>query len=110
MEPFLVHTIVRDVTILGFAAIVFIGFPLARAHARRLERDRTGASRKLAGGDLSDARLERIERAVEAMALEVERMAEGQRFVTRLLSDRSDQIGGARLAQLPSDRPAASPE
>ena len=32
-------------------------------------------------------RLERIEQAVEATALEVERIGEGQRFVTRLLGD-----------------------
>ena len=32
---------------------------------------------------------ERIEAAVDAVALEVERLAEGQRFVARLLSERS---------------------
>jgi hypothetical protein len=36
-----------------------------------------------------------MERAVEAMALEVERMSEGQRFMTKLLSDpeRTKSIG-----------------
>lgn len=33
-------------------------------------------------------RLERIEQAIEAMAVEVERISEGQRFVTRLLAER----------------------
>jgi hypothetical protein len=33
-------------------------------------------------------RLERIEQAVDAIALEVERMAESQRFTTRLLAER----------------------
>jgi hypothetical protein len=33
-------------------------------------------------------RLERIEQAVDAIALEVERMAESQRFTTRLLTER----------------------
>jgi hypothetical protein len=32
-------------------------------------------------------RLERIEQAVDAIAIEVERVSEGQRFVTRLLSE-----------------------
>jgi hypothetical protein len=32
------------------------------------------------------ARLERIEQAVEAVAIEVERISEGQRFTTKLLS------------------------
>ena len=37
----------------------------------------------------ADARLERIEHAVDAMAVEIERISEGQRFTTRLLSERS---------------------
>lgn len=35
-----------------------------------------------------DERLARIETAVEAMAIEIERISEGQRFVTRLLAER----------------------
>jgi hypothetical protein len=56
----------------------------AVAHRRegaKLERDSTSP--------LSDARLARIEQAVEAIALEVERISEGQRFTTRLLSEQS---------------------
>jgi hypothetical protein len=34
-------------------------------------------------------RLARIEHALDAIALEVERISEGQRFTTKLLSDRS---------------------
>lgn len=34
-------------------------------------------------------RLERIERAVDVTALEVERIGEGQRFLTRALGERS---------------------
>lgn len=33
-------------------------------------------------------RLERIEQAIDAISVEVERMAESQRFTTRLLSER----------------------
>ena len=43
-------------------------------------------------------RLERIELAVDAIAVEVERMAESQRFTTRLLSERlpsSEALPGA---------------
>jgi hypothetical protein len=36
-----------------------------------------------------DSRLARMELAIESMAIEVERVSEGQRFVTKLLSDRS---------------------
>src|SRR3954452_24479376 len=46
----------------------------------------------------SAQRLERMEQAMDAIAIEVERVSEGQRFVTRLLSER----GGA----LPVGQPA----
>ena len=36
----------------------------------------------------TDARLERIEHAVDAIAIEIERISEGQRFTTKLLSER----------------------
>jgi hypothetical protein len=40
-------------------------------------------------------RLNRIETGVDSTALEVERIAEGQRFTTRLLSERSGASGFA---------------
>lgn len=46
---------------------------------------------RIGGGRLqtdTDARIERIEHAVDAIAIEIERISEAQRFTTRLLSDR----------------------
>jgi hypothetical protein len=40
----------------------------------------------------SDARLARLEIAVEAIAVEVERISEGQRFTTRLLSEQAQRV------------------
>ena len=40
--------------------------------------------------DVAD-RLERMEQGIEAVALEVERIGEGQRFVTQLMSDRAQR-------------------
>ena len=40
----------------------------------------------------SDQRLERVEQAVESIAVEVERISEGQRYVTKLLSDRAKPL------------------
>jgi hypothetical protein len=37
-----------------------------------------------------DDRLARIEQAVDAIAIEVERIAESQRFLTRLQTERTD--------------------
>jgi hypothetical protein len=49
-----------------------------------------------------EARLTRIEEAVETIAIEVERMGEGQRFVTKLLTERTAQ-------QLPDASKNATP-
>ena len=74
------------------AAIVFgvlgvVLFPLVRAWSRRIEG--RGASPAAIPADVTE-RLERIERAVESVAVEVERISEGQRFVTRVLADRGE--------------------
>ena len=45
-----------------------------------------------------DQRLERIEQAVDAIAIEVERISEGQRFTTKLLSDRAGTPESRRLS------------
>ena len=64
--------------------VVAIGVPIARAYARRLESQPIAAI----PSDVS-ARLERIEQAVDAIAIEMERVSEGQRFTTKLLSERA---------------------
>ena len=43
----------------------------------------------------SDARLMRVESVVESMAVELERIGEGQRFLTRLLAERSQSSEAA---------------
>lgn len=40
----------------------------------------------------SEQRLARIEQAVEAIAVEVERISEGQRFTTKLLAERGPSV------------------
>lgn len=60
--------------------------PLARAFARRMDR----ASVKSIPDDVQ-ARLERMEQAIDTIAEQVERVAEGQRFTTKLLAERAPQ-------------------
>ena len=65
-------------------AIIMAGmYPLLRAYGKKLERS---ASTAAIPPEVS-ARLERIEQAVDAIAVEVERISEGQRFTTKLLSE-----------------------
>ncbi|HEV7704701.1 MAG TPA: hypothetical protein VGO46_10435 [Gemmatimonadaceae bacterium] len=48
---------------------------------------------------VSDARFERLEHAVESIAIEIERVSEGQRFVTKLMSERAQpMLGEAGMA------------
>lgn len=72
--------------VIGALLTVFVFFPLALAFARRLWK-RTPAPRAIPAAEAG--RLERMEQAIEAIAVEVERVSEGQRFVTKLLSDTS---------------------
>jgi hypothetical protein len=75
-----------------FGTVAYTVKSVASAWAQRAQR-RAPAS---IDGD-SEARLARIETAVEAMAVEVERISEGQRFTTRLLSERAaPQPNGAQ--------------
>ena len=66
----------------GFAMVV--GFPIARAIGRRLE------GRSLPSGDLGEIkrRIDEIAQGVDAIAIEVERISEAQRFSTKLLAER----------------------
>ena len=65
------------------AIVIAIGVPLARAYSRRMDADSKNARIPTE----VTSRLERMEQAVDAVALEVERISEGQRFTTKLLSE-----------------------
>ena len=69
-----------------FGTMAVVLFPLMRAWGRRIEgrHEVTPLSPEVA------QRLERIERAVESVAVEVERISESQRFVTKVLADRGE--------------------
>ena len=73
-------------TALSIVFTVFVLFPLAFAAARLMwRRAKQPVTVPAIQGEAAQ-RLERLEQSVEAVAIEVERISEGQRFVTRLLS------------------------
>jgi len=82
VSPFVVPIVLFVMT-----GVTAIGLPIAKAYARRLDRQ---ADR---GGGALDTdvtmRLERIEQAIDSIAIEVERISEGQRFTTKLLAERT---------------------
>ena len=54
---------------------------------------------------LADARLARLEQAVDAIALEVERISEAQRFTAKLLGEQARATPTAARRQHSSDTP-----
>jgi hypothetical protein len=76
------------ISMFGMIAVVSVGVPLARAYARRWENKPAG---KAIPSDLG-ARLDRMEQAIDSIAIEVERISEGQRFTTKLLSERVPEV------------------
>jgi hypothetical protein len=77
-----------QLTAISIVSIVMVLGPLAIAAARLMFKraSQPKPSPQLLEGT---ARLERIEQAVDAMSIEIERISEGQRFVTQLLSSKA---------------------
>ena len=79
--------------------ILFVLSPIALSMSRLIWKRGSRTAMAPAAPVESSERLERIEQAVDAIAIEVERVSEGQRFVTRLLSERGGL--GLNAAQSP---------
>ncbi len=94
LDPILI-----PITALLVIPITAIGYPLAKAVARRMDRE---TAQPRVPSEVS-ARLERLEQGMDAIAIEVERISEGQRFVTKLLSE--ERTPSNRLPKS-SDSPA----
>jgi hypothetical protein len=62
--------------------VPFVVAPLIKAISQRIARAQSGPDSG------RDARLGAIERNVDLIAIEVEKLAEGQRFLTKLLAER----------------------
>lgn len=69
--------------------VLFVLAPIALSAARLMWKRARVPAKPTASPDDS-RRLERLEQGVDAIAIEVERISEGQRFVTRLLSEAHD--------------------
>lgn len=76
-----------SMTAFVLAAVTVLLFPLVVAFAIRMIR-RSALTAPAPQFRESPERLERLEQAVDTIALEVERISEGQRFVTKLLTEK----------------------
>ena len=85
--PFIGGLSSNQVMGLSVLSIIFVLFPLAAGFGRAIFR-RTNKPGVLPQALTETAqRLEHLESAVDAIAIEIERISEGQRFVTKLLSE-----------------------
>lgn len=89
--------------VFAIPAIVLV-VRMALRHKERMA-ELTGSTQNNAA---LEARLARIEEAVETIAVEVERMGEGQRFVTKLLAEGAGKLPeaskNAASARIPTPR------
>jgi hypothetical protein len=89
------NAIPRDVVniiemVLVSTCVIALGLPIVRMLSRRFERRAAPDSLEVSG------RFDRLEQAVDAVAIEVERMSEGQRYSAKVLNE---------LRALPSPNP-----
>ena len=88
-SPTAANDIPDNAAAMGGAFIALVLFPLTIVFARNIWKRgtaRSAAPPQQLSGDATQ-RLERLEQGMEAIAIEIERVAEGQRFVTRILSE-----------------------
>jgi hypothetical protein len=74
--------------VLGVVGTIFVGFPLALAFARLLwRRAGAGPAASPALAQEQARRFDRLEQSVDSIAIEIERISENQRYLTKLLAE-----------------------
>ena len=78
---------VVDISLAFFFTVAFIivGWPLARAFARRI--DRKSEIMQVKGSNI-EPQLRQLQESIDVMAIEIERISEGQRFTSKLIAER----------------------
>jgi len=104
-RPFLDRIDNDAITAMFVATTLAILVPLSIAISRRLWRRGPKDSATSAAINGMNSRLERLEQAVDTIAIEIERVSESQRFVAKVLVDRPPSNPAAAAA--PSDADAA---
>jgi hypothetical protein len=111
-SPTAANDIPDNVAAMGGTFIALVLFPLTFVFARNMWRRGTARSaappkQQQLSGDATQ-RLERLEQGMDAIAIEIERVAEGQRFVTRILSEGQPTRLPVNAAQAEDTRVQAS--
>ena len=89
-------------------AFIFIGWPIALAFSRWLGRRGTASHQSAQLSAAVQARLDAMDRNIDTVAMEMERVSEGQRFTNKLLAERGQMPTpeyAAAGVRAPIDRP-----
>ncbi|MEO6446965.1 MAG: hypothetical protein ABIZ91_15680 [Gemmatimonadaceae bacterium] len=93
--------------IIAMTSILMGGFfiiSVVTSIGRIFGRRRNPASLAEAGLAQIDQRLDRMEQAIDAMSVEMERVSEAQRFTAKLLTERSSERASERAPERASER------
>lgn len=80
---------------------IFVFLPFTIAISRFIWRRSIPAARAIPPDHATQQRLEQLQHSMDTIAIEVERISEGQRFVTKIMSERALGAGGAEPARAP---------
>jgi hypothetical protein len=89
---------------------IFVFLPFTVAISRFIWRRSIPASRVAPTDHATQQRLEQLQQSMDTIAIEVERISEGQRFVTKIMSERAlspgaaEPVRSAHKAAVPSER------
>ena len=96
-----------EIVAIPIVIVLFVFFPLALAYARRIWK-KAGNVAAPVSEEVRD-RLDRLTESVESIALEVERIGEGQRFITKVMSDGGRAVGAGAIGAGAIGAGAAAP-
>lgn len=87
---------------------VFVLFPIALAYARRLWK--RGATVIAPVPRELQRQIDQMAQAIESIAVETERIGEGQRFLTRVMSEQGRSLGAGPMQPVQSEQQSAVPD
>ena len=91
--PAVVEKVVGDLVPIIAILSVFVFAPMTIALSRFIWRRASAPPKQPAMDHATQQRLDQLQQSVDTIAIEVERISEGQRFVTKLLKDQRPALG-----------------
>lgn len=91
----MVRSVMNDIIPIVAIVSVFVFGPIAFAISRFIWKRSTAPAIKAGPDRATQDRLEQLQQSMDSIAIEVERISEGQRFVTKIMSDRQIGSGAA---------------